>query len=196
MKKTIRYLRGLLADPISRRGVAALLGIVFNSAYAIWSLVVGIFFSNSWLVAVAAFYALAPIVRYLSIDGSLNLAGRVALSRLLVFVAFALSGLMLRTALTSDGTASPHGTVWIWILYAGFNLIRTLFNFLKKDGRSNALADSLRLTVTLISLFNLQTALLSEVEITIHNKMVINVITASAVSVSLFYLAKRSGIED
>ena len=55
MKNTASYLRLLLRDGEARRGAVSFIGMLFNSAYAVWCLIVGILFSNSLLIAVAAF---------------------------------------------------------------------------------------------------------------------------------------------
>ena len=193
MNKLFCYTRRLLHDPDARHGMATLFGMIFNSSYAIWCLLVGILNKDSWFIAVAAFYTLAPVVRYLSIDGRLSQDGRRALYVLLLYVACAMSWVLLRASLYNELQGLTRRFLPVLMIYASLSILYTVYSLGHSRGRSRSLSYALRLSLLLILFYNLQSAFLFYIGLRDSVKNVFNTITASAVSISLFHLAKRSG---
>ena len=165
MNKFREYASIYIRNSTVRLNVSLLVGFLFNGMYIVFNLVSGIIYSNAWFITVAAYYTLIVSMRYLVIgaqDKNNPLASRTV-GVLILILGVPITGMIIYTVLESR--EQRYSTVLIVALgvYALFSILRAIFGIAgsKKDNAPmRRAAHTVRLSAALMSLFNLQTALL------------------------------------
>ncbi len=195
MNAFIRYIFVYFRDSDIRFNVAVLLGLVINSFYIIFNLIIGILYANPWSVAIAAYYILIAVFRYLLIgdtDGQKEAAR--AVSAIMTVLSFVMLGIMVYTSLGGANKSYPSAVLPIFAAYACISIARALFGLFIRDLDSSCprrTAHAIRLSNALLSLFNLQTSLFAYIGISSGLSVLLNTLTAAVASISMFVLARR-----
>ena len=198
MSNFIRYVSLYIKEPGVRFNVAILLGLILNGCYIVFNLVLGIVYGNIWYITVAAYYMLIAVLRYLLIDGGeggCSDEGAKTVSSLMLVVALPMTGMIIYTVITNNRSALPSVTLPFFFAYAIISIFRAvkgLFASKKETGESRRVAHAIRLSLALLSLFNLQTSLFSYFDISGNISTAINFITGGAASISVLLLADRN----
>lgn len=197
MSKFIGFLSSYFENSETRFNVGTLLGLIFNSAYIVFSLVFGIMNGAAWYVSVSAYYTLVVILRYLLIGASDGVAQISAgtVGELILLLLFPMSGIIAYTVFFDVPSVPHRAPVVLFGLYAAFGIIRALYGiFLSKNKRRSVYRTSyfIRLSLAFISLFNFQTSLLSMLGARAELSRQLNFLTGGAVSVSMLLLARES----
>ncbi len=198
MSNFIRYVSLYIKEPGVRFNVAILLGLILNGCYIVFNLVLGIVYGNIWYITVAAYYMLIAVLRYLLIDGGeggCSDEGAKTVSSLMLVVALPMTGMIIYTVITNNRSALPSVTLPFFLVYAIVSILRAakgLFVSKRENGRSRRVAHAIRLSLALLSLFNLQTSLFSYFDISGNISTAINFITGGAASISVLLLADRN----
>lgn len=198
MSKFIRYVSIYINDERIRFNVAILLGLILNACYIVFNLVLGILYGNPWFITVSAYYMLIAVLRYMLINDGLE-AGAVDNSKtvasLMTILSVPMTGMIIYTVLTNTSYGTPGITLPVFGGYAFFSIFRAIFGLIankKENAPFRQGAHKIRLSLALLSLFNLQTSLLSFIGVNETLAVSLNFITGGAVSLSVFAISKRS----
>lgn len=184
----VKYIKALLCrNPYAERyfsdkefkaRVSLYRGLGINVCYALFKLTAGIFFRSFWLIAIAFYYiALCDmkfiLVRndYRTVKGyeceSVRLrewkAYRLT-GYLMLFLNIAVSGIMIQVIWHDQSYSYAGFMIFAMAAYAFYNIIMSVVTLIR--GRKNrgvifSAAKSINLTVAVMSMFTLQTAMLS-----------------------------------
>ena len=195
MKKIFSYLSVYIRDSDVRHNVGTLLGILINSFYIIINLIWGIKHRNVWFVTVAVYYMLIALMRFFSIDaqGGEERSGE-PLGSLMVILSVPMTGMIAYTVLTSSARGYPKASLPIFGAYALFSIVRAAYGLIstrRSVGNAVRLAHTARLSLALMSLFNLQTSLFAFLGLDSPTVVFFNFVTGGAFSLSLLALAKQ-----
>lgn len=174
-----------------------LLSFFINLCYAGFKLVGAVVYSSFWDGALAAYYILLCAVRFYLLrrvpkDGrGQNLCRELQYSRMtgifLVLLDLALGGVATKIVEGGYGSSYPGTLIYMAALYAFYSLTMAVVNMVKfRKFQSPVLsaAKAVHLTTALVSIFNLETAMLSQFgEGDEHFRLVMTACTAFAVCV-------------
>ncbi len=195
MKNIISFFYVYTSDSRVRRNVGVLFGIIINSFYILVNLIWGIKHRNVWFVTVAVYYLLITFMRYFSIDTpNTQVSGGEVLGALMTVLCIPMTGLIAYTVITSSARGYPKASLPIFAGYAIFSIFRAVYGLISaRRGNTASLrtAHSIRLSLALMSLFNLQTSLFSFLKFDSPLAVFFNFVTGGAVSLSMLVLAKH-----
>lgn len=197
MNKFMQYVSIYIKNEQIRFNVAILLGLIFNACYIVFNLVLGILYGNAWFVTVAAYYMLIAVLRYMLIEsgGSEREVAEYSktVASLMLILSVPMTGMIIYTVLTNTSHSTPRITLPVFAGYAFFSIFRAIFGLIanKKENASfRKGAHTIRLSLALLSLFNLQTSLLSFIGVNETLAIALNFTTGGAVSISVFAIAE------
>lgn len=195
MKKVISYFYLYAGDSRVRRNVGALFGIFINSFYIVINLTWGIKHRNVWFITVAVYYLLVALMRFFSIDThGIEGSGEEILGVLMAILCVPMTGMIAYTVLTSSARGYPKASLPIFAGYAIFSIFRAvygLFSTRRESTDSLRTAHSIRLSLALMSLFNLQSTLFAYLKFASPLSVFLNFLTGGAVSISMLALARQ-----
>ena len=199
MKKIISYLSLLISDSKIRFNVGILFGLVLNSFYIVYNLIYGIKYGNVWFITVSAYYTLIVGLRYFSIGRETvgaNASAERTLGILVLSLSFPMTGMIIYTVITNSARTFPKSSLPVFAGYAIFSILRAVFGLLASERESKVprrMAHLIRLSLALMSLFNLQTSLFTYLGVKRVIALTLNFITGGAVSLSMLALAATGG---
>ncbi|MBO7304351.1 MAG: hypothetical protein J6V09_03940 [Clostridia bacterium] len=201
MKKILAYLRMCLKNAKVRLNLAMLFGIVFNVFYIIFNLVSGIIYSDAWPIAVAAYYMLILSLRYLIISnndadgGSLDLRVKERNAGVVMLIfGIPITGMMIYSVVTDSVVEYSGAVPLVLAIYSAVSVIRAVIAAIRireSDGTVIRIAYTVRILAASMSVFNLQSAILSLLDISPTAKAALKFIGVAAASISLFSLPLR-----
>ena len=196
MKRILRYTSVYLKNAAVRLKVAHLFGLVLNALYIIFNFVSGIIYGDAWFIAVGAYYFLIFSARFLLLrcreDESVRAAEAAGFVMLVLGVP--ITGMIIYNVITSSAVEYGKGTLFIFLLYTVYSVLRAAVGIKKSQKRRNPThraLHTLRLSAALMSLFNFETSLLATVNIGDTLELMLNFSVGAAVSLSVFAMARR-----
>ena len=194
MRNIISFFCVYTSDSSVRRNVGAFFGIFINSFYILINLIWGIKHLNVWFITVAVYHLLILFMRYFSIDTS-GAEGRGELvGALMTVLSIPITGMIAYTVLTSSARGYPKSSLPVFAGYAIFSIFRAVYGLLsvRRDGAPSLRAThSIRLSLALMSLFNLQTSLFAFLKFDSQLAVFFNFLTGGAASISVLALARQ-----
>ena len=205
MKSFKGYISVVLKNKTVRFYVFVFFGLLINACYIIFNLVSGIIYGNAWFITVAAYYTLIVSVRYLILgNGQYDRVGYGSTfdsikavkncGILMLILGVPITGMIIYTVI-SDRTYEYSTFVFVLLfVYAAFSILRAAYGIFtsgKKSVMSNAF-HYIRISSALMSLFNLQTSVLSAIVVGGVLAKTINTSTGGAVSLSVFWFAVKT----
>ena len=189
MKRLVRYFALILRDPSLRLGFATFVGVIFNLAYVAFDLAFGILYKNAWFVTVAGFYLFIVSLRFRVLGMERERDEGTVASLLAIFIP--MTGMMLYTAYFGEQREYPRLVLMVFLVYALVGMIRAFVGlFLIRRGGRERLSHSIRLTLALLSIFNLQTACFSFIKLDPSLQRSLLALTASLVSLSMLSICR------
>ena len=153
-------------------------GFFFNLIYSVWGFFTGVFYRSAWMLSVAVYYILLCLLKFFMIRADLRFreSDKGAKARLRAFECYKRCGYLLGLLsitmvgivifiISRDESAKYSGVVF-WIM-GGYTAIRlgvsfyNLFRLKNIDDPLLSASKSLGISVTLMSVFSLTTALLA-----------------------------------
>ena len=189
MKRLVRYFLLVLGNPSLRLGFVTFVGVVFNLAYVAFDLSLGILYKNAWFVTVAGFYLFIVSLRFrvLGMERVRDEGARASI--LAIFIP--MTGMMLYTAFLGEQREYPAFALTVFLVYAFVGVLRAIIGlFIIRPGARARLSHSIRLTLALLSIFNLQTACFSFINVDPSLQRSLLALTASAVSLSMLAICR------
>ncbi len=165
----------LMSDYAFRMHLMLRVGLVLNLGFAAFKLCTGVVFASYWLIALGVYYALLALIRFLLLRRQ-GEAGAAAADLAAQYRAYRLTGVLLLglgvvisaiifQVVRDNRTYSYPGTIiYAFGAYAFYRIIMAAVNLIRRRGRDNPLfaaARCLSLATAIVSVFSLQTALLS-----------------------------------
>ena len=195
MKKIFGYLSVYVRDSRVRHNVGILLGILINSLYIIINLIWGIKHRNVWFVTVAVYHMLVALMRFFSIDAQSGEAGGgETVGALMAVLSVPMTGMIAYTVITSSARGYPRASLPIFSAYAVFSIFRAIYGLIstrRERGHFARTSYVARLSLALMSLFNLQTSLFAFWGFDSHLSVFFNFVTGGAFSLSMLALARQ-----
>ena len=196
MNRFTRYLELYIYDSKIRFNIATLVGIIFNAFYIVLNLILGIFYENAWFVTVSVYYLLIAFFRYVLIDGGGSTEvyndNFHTLAQLMLVLAFPMGGMVVYTVLFGTPRTPPSTVLPIFAIYAFFSLVKAIIGIVfSLKGKSSVRlgAHFVRLSLALMSAFNLQTSLIVFLNTDKALSVKLNFITGGAAVLSIFAIA-------
>ena len=195
MKKIFSYLSVYIRDSEVRHNVGTLLGILINSFYIIINLIWGIKHRNVWFVTVAVYYLLIALMRFFSIGAQAeDEGGGETLGSLMGILSVPMTGMIAYTVITSSARGYPKASLPVFGVYALFSIVRAIYGLVatrRAQGSAVRISHTARLSIALMSLFNLQTSLFAFLGFDSPISVCFNFVTGGAFSLSMLALARQ-----
>ena len=196
MKKIRNFISLYIKDKSARLNLSIFLGLILNVLYIFFNLVVGIIYRNVWFITVSAYYSVIVFLRYLVISDGQNVS-RVSLENskragmLMMLLGIPVTGIIIYTVLLGISKKYAYVFLVFLALHSLFAITRSLFSYIKmhREGAVLRAVHSVRLSGALMSVFNFQTAILPLVLNSQKTRIILNFITGSVASLSIFALA-------
>lgn len=150
-------------------------GLLLNLAFAAFKLCTGIVYASYWLIALGVYYALLAMIRFLLLrrqgeadDCTAELSAQYRASRLtgvlLLALGVVMSAIILQVVRDNQTYSYPGTIIYAFGAYAFYRIIMAAVNLIRRRGHDAPLfaaARCLNLATAIVSVFSLQTALLS-----------------------------------
>lgn len=200
---TSRYLN----EAELRARISLYTGLVVNLIYALFKLFTGVLYQSFWLGAVAVYYMVLFLIRFILLRNNRisekrdtsdsrrlhQLKSYQICGGLLFVLNIAMSGMIFQMIWQNKNYSYPGFIIYASAAYTFYRLtlaVINVFKFRKINNPIFSAAKALDLAVAFMSLFALQTAMLTEFGGTDDNfKRIMNAITGCAVSAFVFGMA-------
>lgn len=164
-----------VSDYAYRTHLMLRVGLLLNLAYAVFKLCTGVVYSSYWLIALGVYYALLAMIRFLLLrrrgepgDCTAELAAQYRAYRLtgvlLLALGVVMSAIIFQVVRDNQTYSYPGTIIYAFGAYAFYRIIMAAVNLIRRRGRDDPLfaaARCLNLATAIVSVFSLQTALLS-----------------------------------
>ena len=160
-----------LTDVRFRAGVSLYQGFFINLVYIVMKLVSGILYRSTWFIALAVYYILLAVMRFLLVR-RLNVQDeRSELRRyrlcgvMLLFMNQALAGIVIFMVHQSQGFDYPGLLIYAMALYAFYAVILAIINVVKTRRHNSPIlsaAKAINLVAAMVSILSLETAMLAQ----------------------------------
>lgn len=202
------YTAKYLSEAELRLKIALYNGTLISFLYGVFKLAMGIYFRSFWFGAVAVYYIVLCVIRYLLVKNekkSINFEVKEE-QRLHEWKSYRLSGILLlllnvaisiitvRVVLRNDGYSYPDFVIYAAAAFTFYRVSVSIVRFVKKSKNLRpvfAAARSLDLSIALMSLFSLQTAMFSSFggDMSEKTKMMMNSATGFGVCICVVSIA-------
>ncbi len=176
---TNKYTSPFINDPVLLAKTTLFLGLGYNLIYSAFNIFMGIWTDSEWLIALAGYYGVAAIIRFVVMRGMyLSKTDATQLDRLkrewrryraAGWISLALtsmmSGLIALVLFEENGFSYPGFLIFVFAAYTFLKFvvaIRNVIKFRKLDSPALSASKTLNLSVAVMSLFALQTAMFAE----------------------------------
>lgn len=164
-----------LTDYAFRTHATLGLGLLLNLAFAVFKLFAGIIYGSYWLIALGVYYAILAMMRFFLLRrlGGLKPSASDLLAQyrtyrvtgVMMFVLNVVMTAIIFQVVRDNRTYSYPGTlIYAFAAYAFYKIITAALNLFRRRGQDEPLFAAVRflsLTVAMMSIFSMQTALLS-----------------------------------
>lgn len=178
------------------------LSLAVNVFYSVFKFIMGIMLSSTWLGAVAVYYIIMSVTRYLLLR-HMNRSGlaqdliaehkRVRIcGYLVVVVNVALSGMVVQMIWKNESYSYPGFLIFAAAAYAFYSVTMSIINIIryrKKNSPVLSAAKTIGLVSALVSILALQTAMITQFGEDGQFQFVMNIITGTVVCALVMTLA-------
>lgn len=173
--RQIKLVNRLLSDYAFRTHTMLRFGLLLNLGFAVFKFAAGVVYSSYWLIALGVYYAILATMRFFLLRrlGALRACASDLLAQYRSYRVTGVMMLMLNVVMTAiifqvvrdNQTYSYPGTlIYAFAAYAFYKIITAALNLFRRRGQDEPLFAAVRflsLTVAMMSIFSMQTALLS-----------------------------------
>ncbi len=184
MREILDYIKALLRDTQLRINLFSSIASLVNGAYIVFNLTLGMSYSEAWYVALAAYYLVLVISRYVSPTNDAAVVGR-----LILILSVPMCGMVLRTVETGAAHTFPD---WLRVplaVYLLFTLLRVILGTRAMfSSPSDFSRNAVSLCALLFSAFTFQASFLGGIGIDSRLAARLNFFTGIFVSVLTFFI--------
>lgn len=154
-----------------RAGVSLYQGFFINLLYIVMKLVSGILYRSAWFVALAVYYILLAVMRFLLArrlnvqDEALELRRYRLCGFMLLFMNQALAGIVIFMVHQNQGFNYPGLLIYAMAAYAFYAVIIAIVNIVKTRRHKSPVlsaAKAINLVAAMVSILSLETAMLAQ----------------------------------
>ncbi len=160
-----------MTDVRFRAGVSLYQGFFINILYIVMKLVSGILYRSTWFIALAVYYILLAVMRFLLVR-RLNVPDEVSELRryrlcgvMLLFMNQALAGIVIFMVHQNQGFDYPGLLIYAMAAYAFYAVILAIVNVVKTRRHNSPIlsaAKAINLVAAMVSILSLETAMLAQ----------------------------------
>ncbi len=160
-----------ITDVRFRTGVSLYQGFFINLLYIVMKLVSGILYRSTWFIALAVYYILLAVMRFLLVR-RLNVQDEVSELRryrlcgfMLLFMNQALAGIVIFMVHQNQGFDYPGLLIYAIAVYAFYAIILAIVNVVKTRRHNSPIlsaAKAINLVAAMVSILSLETAMLAQ----------------------------------
>lgn len=176
---TNKHTAPFVTNPVLMAKTTLYFGLGYNLIYSAFNIFMGIWTDSEWLITLAGYYGIVAVIRFVVTRGIyLSKSDATDLERLrrewrryrasgwisLVLTAI-MSGLIAMVLFEDDGFLYPGYLIFVFAAYTFFKFVTAITNvikFRKLDSPALSASKALNLSVAVMSLFALQTAMFAE----------------------------------
>ena len=171
----IPWLHRYMTDDHVRMHVSLYLSLGLNMLYAVMKLLMGVYFRSVWFVTLGVYYALLTALRFMLLGHvRRNVPGRAMASELkhfrlcgavLIPMTIALTGVVILVSDRNEGFQYAGYLIYVAAMYAFYAVISAAVNLVKYRRYQSPVmsaAKAVSLASALVSVFALETAMLSQ----------------------------------
>ena len=165
----------VVSDYAYRTHLMLRIGLLLNLGFAAFKLCTGVIFASYWLIALGVYYALLAMIRFFLLRrqgeagaAAVDLAAQYRAYRLtgvlLLGLGVVMSAIIFQVVRDNRTYSYPGSIIYAFGAYAFYKIIMAAVNLIRRRGRDTPLfaaARCLNLATAIVSVFSLQTALLS-----------------------------------
>lgn len=208
MKKTSFWskIRAFLSDPVKRVKNPLYSSLAMNLLYAVLNLASGFYYSSIWFLAISIYHAFLGLSYFLLLKsiGKRELdqtelekhTGELRIYRFCGYLLFGIqavmSGVMAVTVIQDKSYVYPGHIIYLTAASTFFFVILSIVDFFRFRMEKNPIASAekhLNLAASLMSLFALQAALLSQFGDDNSFRLMMNTVVGAAISLVVFGMA-------
>lgn len=198
LKNSNRFMKRYFSDADYKAAVNLNIGLALNTGYSVFKFVSGFIYSSFWFGAEAVYYIVLSVIRF-SLVKRLKIKNKTDSRKvfrlcgiLLLILNTAMSGIIIQILFQNETYLYPGFVIYATAAFTFWRLISSIVELFKKS-KSNLSAVSaakfVNLSASLMSLFALQTAMLSQFNSEGLSSDIMNTATGIAVSASVMSVA-------
>ncbi len=160
-----------MTDVRFRTGISLYQGFFINLVYIVMKLVSGILYRSTWFIALAVYYILLAVMRFLLVR-RLNVQDEASELRryrlcgvMLLFMNQALAGIVIFMVHQNQGFDYPGLLIYAMAAYAFYAVILAIVNVVKTRRHNSPIlsaAKAINLVAAMVSILSLETAMLAQ----------------------------------
>jgi len=191
-----------MTDTWYRVKITLRLSLAVNVFYSVFKFSVGMVLSSWWLIAIAVYYIIMSVTRYLLLrhmkqnEQAKDLIAEHKRVRicgyLVVVVNVALSGMVVQMIWRNESYTYPGFLIFAAAAYAFYSVTMSIINLIryrKKKSPILSAAKTIGLVSALVSILALQTAMITQFGSDRQFQFIMNILTGTAVCASVMTLA-------
>ncbi len=176
---TNKHISPFITDPVLMAKTTLYFGLGYNLVYSAFNIFMGIWTDSEWLIALSCYYGVVAIIRFVVTRGMyLSKSDATELDRLKrewrryrasgwisLGLTATMSGLIALVLFEDNGFSYPGFLIFVFAAYTFFKFVTAITNvikFRKLDSPALSASKALNLSVAVMSLFALQTAMFAE----------------------------------
>ena len=195
----MKYSNKYIHDLEFREHIGLWCGFIFNLLYVVFKVVTGIMYKSIWLVAIAGYYLVLTIIRYIllkNIRKNISYENKLRVFRLTGILMFilniAMMGMIYQMVTQNMTFVYPGHIIYAMALYTFYIFIVAIINLVKYKKLNDPLLSSIKiicLATACMAIFSIQTALISAFGNDEGQRLMLNSITGSVVLVAVVGMA-------
>lgn len=201
-----------MTDAAFRVRISLYVSLAINLAYAVFNLTAGVIYSSFWLIAVAVYFILLSLLRFMLLrymhageekQGLLHEYRRYRLCGLLMLILnISLSGIVYQMVRLNQGYQYPGILIFAVAVYTFYSVVISIVDMVKYRKYSSPVlsaSKAIRFVAALVSLLSLETAMLAQFGDDEAFRRIMTACTGAAVCAVVLavsvYMVVRSSVE-
>lgn len=200
-----RHTSKYLSEADLRARISMHTGTIINISFAIFKFLAGVYYNSAWFMAVAIYYAVLSVIRFILIRRDKK-TGKLSSNQtliqwktyrlcgvLLMPVNMTMTGMIFQIIWQNKGFTYPGFIIYVIAAYTFYRLTITVIRLVKNKQYNPILlgAKALDLSISLMSLFALQTAMFNSfgADTSEETRKLMNCFTGGAVCLAVVLIA-------
>lgn len=205
----IKWTNKLIHNRDYRDIVSMYLGVILNISYISYKFIIGIILKSLWMGVTAVYYLLLTSIRYFllrNVKKDISYIKKVRIYRLVGILLFLLTitmaGMTVSTILGKKMISYPGHIIYVVALYTFYNFIIAIINLIKYRKMDNPIFSAVKmisLSTACMSMFVLQSALISAFGNDMNYALLMNSLTGTfvlliVIGIAIYMITKANKI--